>query len=70
MIIKKIKIAESENVCPNCGCGSNHELVSETALECTFYRVVKCSLCNHNFANAYLLTYDEDRPEDEMEIEL
>jgi len=63
-------VAESENVCHHCNHNWGHETVKEVMLECAAYRVLQCSECKKDFANAYLIQYDEERPEDEMTIEL
>jgi hypothetical protein len=34
------------------------------------YQIVRCGECSKEYANPFLILFDEDRPLDEMEVEL
>jgi hypothetical protein len=38
--------------------------------DCCVYEVVRCGECKKKYVNPFLLTYDEARPSDEMEVDL
>ncbi len=67
---KTLPICSEENVCPHCGCGSHHKEIDTTEMELCLYRIKDCGNCGKRFVVPYLLCFDEDRPEDQMEYEI
>jgi hypothetical protein len=67
---KTIPCSSEDNVCPHCGCESHHKEHTSYMLECAAYRIMDCGNCGKRFSNPYLLSFDEDRPEEDMEIEV
>lgn len=60
----RTRVSSSEGECPYCQNRDNHEHSHNIAMECSFYTVWVCLSCLHNFADPYLLVYDEYRDEE------
>jgi len=65
----KIRCSEVENRCPYCGSYSIL-LRDEIMMDCSAYKVFDCFKCSERYAVPYLLIFDDQRPKDEMEVEL
>jgi len=64
-----VKCSSEENVCPHCNCNGHHKELDSFMLECAAYKIMSCGDCGDKFANPYLLSFDEDRPEEDMELD-
>lgn len=62
-------VARNRCVCPNC---LNQILrqVRDVVMEEVIYRIKFCSACRQEIAVPFLLVFDDNRPEDEMEVDL
>lgn len=65
----KLKCCEKEGQCPECK-SYNNEIIHEWNLEAAAYKHMFCKDCKTQFIVPYLVMFDEDRPEDEMEVDI